>query len=401
MPPVFPFFSRRLFLKGSVALVAGAFLPTHFGESISHAKGSVVTSLKVGAIVPNARHFFALGRDLTNGLALALNHAPFSAQLHSIEYGTTITEAYNAADDLLKEGAHVIVATTGTKGIETISDLCAAAERPLIVANTGEDVVRDVAATPFTFHSTLNSWQATYALGQWAVQNRGRRAMSIAGFYDSGYDSLYAFEAGFVAAGGEIIGRHISHITPDKNEFSGVVDAVHTYQPDFVFAAYTGTVANRFLSDVMGQLRVPVLGTPFLTEFFPVPGILSGSAWSPTLKTSATTNFLDLYQKSTDTVPSILALLGWDTGTLIATAFQNAGSTDGRALQSTLRTASFASPRGMLRMDPITQSTLGPLYLRRSDGTTHQVETELPVPQTTLLFDATVLSTGWIYPYLT
>ncbi len=401
MPIPFPFLSRRLFLKGSAALVAGAFLPSYIDEAVSHAKGSSVTTLKVGAIVPFTRHFFAFGRDLTTGLSLALSHTPFSVQLHSMEYGTTITEAYDAADVLLKEGVDVIVATIGTKGTETLSELCATAERPLIIANTGEDAVRNIAATPFTFHNTLNNWQAAYALGQWAAYNRGQRAMTIGGFYDSGYDNFYAFEAGFVAAGGDVVGRHISSATPDKYEFDGVVEAVRTYQPDFVFAAYSGNTTNRFLNDVTGQLGVPVLGAPFLTEFYPAPDIYSVGAWSPALKTSATASFLDLYQKSTGEAPSAISLLGWDTGTLIATAFQNAGSTEGRALQAALRTASCASPRGMLRMDAATQSVSGPLYLRRSDGTTHQIESELPAPQLPLPVEGTGLSTGWVYPYLT
>jgi branched-chain amino acid transport system substrate-binding protein len=400
MPNLFPFVSRRLFLKGSAALVAGTVLAPHFFEAPSYAKGSTVTTLKVGAIVPNARHFLALGRDLTTGLSLALSHAPFSTQLHSLEYDVSLDEAYSAANTLLKEGADVIVATLGTKGAETISALCAEAQRPLIIANTGEDSVRHSANQPFTFHSTLNSWQASYALGQWAASTIGRRGIIASSFYDSGYDTTYAFEAGFVAAGGEVVATKISHHPTDKEGFGGVEASIKAYQPDFIYALYTGTLAATFLADTATQLRIPLLGSPFLTEGYPTPNIYSGGAWSPALKTTANDAFIELYAKATGLAPSPLGLLGWDTGNLLATAFQNAGSADGLGLQAALRTATFASPRGMLRMDGSSQSVVGPLYLRRTDGSTHRIEAELPAPLAPLPLGDDTLRSGWIYPYL-
>lgn len=400
MPKLFPFMSRRLFLKGSAAFVAGTVLAPQFLGASAHAKGSSAATLKVGAIVPNARHFLALGRDVTTGLSLALSHAPFSAQLHSLEYDNNLDDAYSAAATLLEEGADLLVATIGSKDTARLGALCAEAQRPLIVANTGEDVVRPQANQPFTFHSTLNNWQASYALGQWAA-TIGKRGMIASSFYDSGYDTLYAFEAGFVAAGGEVVVTKISHQPNDKEGFGGIDATLKEYQPDFIYALYTGTLAATFLADNATRLGIPLLGSPFLTEGFPTPNVYSGGAWSPALKTTANEAFTDLYTKATGNTPSSLALLGWDTGNLIAAAVQNAGSVEGIGLQSTLRTASFTSPRGMVRMDGVSQSVVAPLYLRLTDGTTHQIQGELPSPDARLIFGEGNLSTGWLYPYLT
>lgn len=400
MPNLFPFISRRLFLKGSAALAAGSFLAPQWSEATTHAKGSATTTLKVGAVVPNARHFYALGRDLTTGLSLALNYAPISAQLHSLEYDISLDEAYYATDTLLKEGVDVIVATVGAKGAEPLNRLCAEAERPLIIANMGEDSTRDVAQFPFTFHSTLNSWQASYTLGQWAAQTVGRRGMIASSFYDSGYDTLYAFNAGFMEAGGELVATHISHNPTNTSGFSGVVDTIKAYQPDFLYALYTGSLASEFLNNTATQLGIPLLGSPFLTEGMPTPQVYSAGAWASTLKNSANETFIEYYSKASGVAPSPLSLLGWDTGILLATAFQNAGTTTGQGLQASLRTARFTSPRGIVRMEGTSQSLVGPLYLRLTDGTTHQIQAELPSPTIPYLFSENDTRSGWIYPYL-
>lgn len=400
MPLFFPFMSRRHFLKGSAAVLAGTFLAPQWSEATSHAKGSPLTTLKVGAIVPNSRHFVALGRDITTGLNLSLRQAPFAAELHSLEYDSSLDDAYHAADSLLKEGAHVIVATVGTKGAEHISRLCDKAERPLILATTGEDVSGDVVNSPFTFHSSLNSWQASYALGQWAAQSVGRRGMVASSFYDSGYDTVYAFNAGFTEAGGDLVSTYISHHPTDKLGFEGLTEAMNAYQPDFLYALYTGSLAKEFLTNTAASARIPLLGSPFLTEEISVPGVYSAGAWSTVLKTDNNDTFVQQYMNATGLTPSSLSVLGWDTGTLLATAFQNAGTADGRALQASLRIASFASPRGSARMDGTTQSVVAPVFLRVHDGTTQHVESELPLPVPSSLFGKSDISSGWIYPYL-
>lgn len=397
MPTNHPFLSRRALLKSTAAVVAGTVLLPQLTEAPSFA-GSSRVALKVGAVVPHAQHFPALGRDLTSGLSLALAGTGGSINLHSVQYDSSFADAYNAAEMLLKDGAHVIVATVGNKGSEMLSDLCARAERPLIITNTGEHAVRDVARQPFTFYSTLNTWQASYALGQWAVSQYGKRGMIAASYYDSGYDTLYAFEAGFTQAGGEIVYTTITH-SPANDGFGSVYEGVATYQPDFVYALYTDSRAQAFLKNSL-TLGVPILGSPFLTETAPYADVHSATAWTPSLQSTHNDTFVKAYTTATGLTPSVLSVLGWDTGAWIAAAFKNAGSANGIGLQATLRTAALTSPRGTLRSDAASQSLNGPVYLRRADGYSHQILSELALSQTPLFTDMDGMSSGSIYPYL-
>jgi branched-chain amino acid transport system substrate-binding protein len=394
-----PFLSRRALLKSTAAVVAGTVLLPQFTEVPTFAATRHV-ALKVGAVVPNAQHFPTLGRDLTAGLSLALATSTAKITLHSLHYDSTFADAYNAAETLLNNGADVIVATTGSTSSELLSDLCARAERPLIIANSGENAVQSVAQPSFTFHSTLNTWQASYALGQWAATHHGRRGMIATSYYDSGYDTVYAFEAGFTQAGGEIVHSTITH-TPANSGFETLRTGVATHQPDFVYALYTNTLAHAFFKEAAASLGVPVLGSPFLTENVPHSTVYSATAWADTLQNGTNDTFVQRYTATTGITPSVFSVLGWDTGTWIANALAHAGTAAGTALQTALRSVTVDSPRGTLQNDTASQSLNGPVYLRRADGSRHQVTEALVAPTAPLFGGADAVRSGWIYPYLT
>lgn len=124
-----------------------------------------------------------------------------------------------------------------------------------MAVNLGEDVVNNA------LYHDLGLWQASWALGTWAAQQGGSRAVVISSIYDSGYDALDAFHQGFRAAGGEVAAIHFTD-TPDFASLK------QTYQPDVIYAAYNGQTLDRIHG-------VQVISSPFTR----IPGSVTAQTW--------------------------------------------------------------------------------------------------------------------------
>lgn len=390
-----PLVSRRTFIRGSAAVAAGALLPTPLLTGAIHAKNNN-SAFSVGLILPSIPAFTT---EFHNGLNLALRQQSTLGSTLTFEYGSSVATAYDVAQELLKNNAHVLVAGVGTKGAAELEPLLTQYQRPLLSVNAGEDIAQPGQTKPFTFYATLGLWQAAYALGQWTAQKIGTRGLSAASCYDSGYDHLYAFEKGFTDAGGTLLYTHVSHRPIARDEFDGLISAVQTHQPDFLFAAYQGDLAKQ-LANVYGSGalgNIPLLGSSFIA---PVYGNWSAISWADTLQNRAAVTFIQGYQSMFRQTPTAFAALGWDTGTLLATAYKTIGrADDGRAWAAALSSVAIESPRGTLRMNADTHTLDTPLYLGWSDGRALQIQGTLSAPSSIPIAEDGLRS-GWLQTYL-
>jgi branched-chain amino acid transport system substrate-binding protein len=293
-----------------------------------------------------------------------------------------------------------------------------ASDTSLVVMDGGANVVRAGEASSNVFYSTVGYWQSNWAMGAWAAQVLGRRAFLAASFYESGYDALYAAEAGIEAAQGQVTARHVNHGPDGPKPVADAIDAIKAAHPDFVFAAYSGTEAVAFVQAYAAaglQGEIPLVGSGFLVEDGLLPemgsaalGIHSALSWAPTLATPGNQRFAAAYTELTGNPPNVFAAVGYDTARWLSEALAAAGDSarDPATVREALRATRFVGPRGAWAIDPATQQAQTPLYLRQTQvaatGTVNQVLGELPPvderdPQLQALREAP--RTGWIYAY--
>lgn len=140
-------------------------------------------------------------------------------------------------------------------------------------------------------------------------------------------------------------------------------------------------------------------------------GVRTASSWNPAAHPEEQEAFRRLAKVPSGRSPAVFALLGYETGRLLAAVVQRGGSElSGEALCRALSGVSFASPRGRLQVDEETGELTGTTdYLqelrRGADGTLMQVALqELPLPASFRTdYDAVRLAeerSGWINPYL-
>jgi branched-chain amino acid transport system substrate-binding protein len=295
-------------------------------------------------------------------------------KLVSAEIGTCCGQIKSQTESMLgAQKPDMFVGLVNPSVAASISHMLQAAQVPFLATGLGENLARADEGSPYIFHHTLRMWESNYALGKWAATTLGRKAVMASSFYDSGYDTLHAFQMGFEAGGGQILATHVTHRPASGNGLSALVADIKQSKPDVVFASYYGQSAVDLLNAYAraGLSRsVPLLGTAFLVDQAVVNSVGSAAAgvttalpWAASLDTVDNKAFVTAYKNKTGKSPDAFAALGYETAGLIASAIDRAA---GGSLRDALAAASFAGPRGAVAMNAATQSTTGAHYLQQA-----------------------------------
>lgn len=346
--------SRRRFVQGIGA--AGAWCA--LSATPAWAAAERAGSLRVGVLVPlsmsssNATRFH---RGLQAGFDVATRATRVAFVPVVRPYRVGLLTAAGAASALFAQtGVKTIVALADGAVADELGRVAEAVGKRVVLAEAGANVVAS-GAGPRVVSSSLGYWEAAYALGAWAGRNAGRRAFVCASCMESGYDSLYAFSAGFEASGGKVVGTAVSHVQPGDNELPAALAALDDASPDVVYAAYGGRAAVDFVrayaSTSMARQAV-LVASPFAIDDALLPqlgtaalGVRSCLSWAPDLATPGNAAFTTAYRRITRSAPDAVAALGFDTAMRVA------------------RDASRIAPSAL----PLTSGDVGrgaPLYLR-------------------------------------
>ncbi|NJN18301.1 MAG: ABC transporter substrate-binding protein [Oscillochloris sp.] len=354
-------------------------------------------SMRIGVIVPESAMAPTFGPSLVSGLQQGLAQPTAPAwSLDVRQYGYRQHNALKAAEALLETGVNLIVGAMSFDLVRQLTPHLEAHRTPLIISDVGAIMPRRRHTSPFILRNSLGHWRAAWALGQWAAAHVGRRALIATSFYDSGYDTIYAFSSGFKQAGGtepELIVT--DHPTGGSPDLAAVVMAT---KPDVIFAAANGRRAAEFARmyhNLGPSNRIPLLVSPFFAdeawhadERATIPGMLSAHSWSPELTPQLS-------------MPGAIAALGYDTGLLIASA---AGSARKADLAVALTNTTVRGVRGTHRFNHEHLEFETPIYLREERNSFES-------PINTIIADLTALAanplaaptgvrSGWQNAYL-
>jgi branched-chain amino acid transport system substrate-binding protein len=331
-------------------------------------------------VLPQSRIAPQFGTSLLNGLRLAFDGSD-GVQLHPVWYGAHPNDGTKRVEELLATARlDLVVGALSRHEAAALGPLLAEHDVPLLVSDIGANMVRARQLHPYIFRNSLNHWQSTWALGQWAATNLGRRALIASAFYDSGYDTIYAFWSGFEHAGGQQPELVVSH-RPDGGSMDDVVTAVRQARPDAVFAAYSGPRAVEFVQAYAAaglHNQAPLLGGGFLVDDALLAehgaaamGVFSAHSYAPGLPVTEHHDFAGRYQTFAGADADEFAALGYDSGRLALAALQGAGANQhAGALRDALMAAAIDGPRGHVQFDLATLEARPPVYLRevQKDG---------------------------------
>jgi branched-chain amino acid transport system substrate-binding protein len=200
--------------------------------------------------------------------------------------------------------------------------------------------------------------------------------MIISSFYESGFDSLLAFRLGYEEGKGKIIDTIVTDAPIAETDLlESALQKVRQKKPDVIYAAYCGGSAVEFIkayASVGLAGKVPLIGTGMLVEkCFPgsrdldALDITTSFAWTHDLPLSENKCFTDAFYRHTRRSADLFALLGYETASLIVNTLNSCGGKhrDTKGFVRAMNHVEFNGPRGCIKMDPATRTTIGPLYL--------------------------------------
>jgi branched-chain amino acid transport system substrate-binding protein len=372
---------------------------------------------RIGLVLPESQLVPAFGPGLLDGLRLALHEvggvsAGRPLALLVERYGVSQHRAMARARALVEErGVDVLVGAFSRHGATQLGPLAAERGTPLVVADVGANAVRPDRQRPFVLRSSLGHWRASWALGEWAARTVGGRALVLSSFYDSGYDTIYAFRSGFMSAGGQPPAVHVTHLPEQGLDLAPAISAIREARPDAVFAIYSGWRAEAFVRAfaASGLARhTRLLGSSFLADEALLPalgeaadGILSAGSWAPGLGGAGERAFADAYGALAGRPADSFAALGYDTGRLLLSALDSVGNNpDGQRLRDALASARFSGARGPVATHAQTLEAASAIYLRSVEGGTLRADYQLLAAHAMPELEVDNLKTGWTNGYL-
>jgi branched-chain amino acid transport system substrate-binding protein len=374
---------------------------------------------RIGVLVPRSTVSPLMGENLVAGMKLHLAACGWEKTQLIVEEAGTETVIARGRSLLTVDKVDILAGILNPLSIPHLYQALDESGAIFINIEGGANSFLPRRENPSVYHNSFGYWQANWAAGAWAAARLGKRAFAAGSFYETGYDSYYAFPQGFAAAGGEIVRSDVTHLAPDKTGLSQLMKAIREASPDFVHAVYSGRDAVDFVKAYAAAGlagRIPLVASGFMVDESLLPamgeaalGIKSCMSWAPGLESRENANFVAEYSRFAGRDADAFALLGFDTAALITTAVRNSETNAGNSdnLRRGLNAIGFASPRGRVVIDPETGSTDAPLYLREvsSEGgkLRNAVLAELPrfaVTEKKADLAAIRALSGWTNPYL-
>jgi branched-chain amino acid transport system substrate-binding protein len=389
----------KRYLFAMVALGMAAMLAAAGGD-VSAQQGPI----KIGLIVPLTGVFSSNGRDLVNGLTLALSQVGNKVAGREIQVLTeddqgtpaqSLTKARKLVElDKVDMLAGPLTANSGYALRDYIDEQKIPSLYPIVSA----DDLTQRKGTPWIIRTGWTSSQPNHPFGEYAAKVlKYKRIATIAYDFAFGWENVEGFQDTFEQNGGRVV----AHLWPPIGapDYSPYLSRIPK-DVDAVYATFSGGDALRFLQQYRGfglEGRIPVIGGGTLTDEHILfeerdlaKGIITPLHYSAALSTQANRDFVRAYVRAYNRVPSYYSE-GAYTGALFILKGVEAVRgrvSDRQAFAAAVRSVELPdAPRGPVRLDAW-GNPIENVYIRRVDIVNGQ-------PQNTVLFTYPNVSQFW------
>lgn len=239
------------------------------------ALAATTPALSVGVLTTGNSSRPGSAAKLLGGLSAGFAAAGVPASLTERPVAFGYAGAAAAATELAAAGAQVVVASVSTIAARQVAAACAAAGVGLVVANVGAQLVDE--PLPGAVQTSLQHWQSSLRMGEWAAGHLGRSLFSIVSAPDAGYDTVFAVRRGFTSAGGRFLGFELTH-GADSGTVEQAARAAKRSGADVVAISATGSRAEQILQACRAVgLRAEVVLDSLAADAL---GRRAGAAWS-------------------------------------------------------------------------------------------------------------------------
>jgi branched-chain amino acid transport system substrate-binding protein len=364
-------------MRSIAAAAVVAFLAGTAAAVPAHAQGTV----KIGLIMPYSGQFADTAVQMDNGIKLYVQRHGTSVAGKTIEFirkdtgGVAPDVAKRLAQEMVvRDKVDILAGFVLTPNALAASDISAEAKKLMVIMNAGTSII--TTKSPYSTRTSITLPQVAEAFGQWAAKSGTKKAYTMVSDFGPGHDAEQGFHRAFKGAGGEIVGSvRFPVANPD---FSAFIQRAKDLNPEAIFlfvpagaqpAAFAKALAERGVNPKVTK----VFGTGEVTAEAALKGMGDASlgiitAWNydPMQDTGINKAFLKDYMAAYNRTPDFMSVGGYDGMHLIYEALKKTGGkTDGPALIEAAKGMKWASPRGVIAIDPETRDVVQNIYIRR------------------------------------
>ena len=325
-------------------------------------------TIRIGYLGPLTGIFAQAGKDMLDGLKLALEQVNYQAGGRKIELFEEDTEG-NSATAIAKyrklvdhDKIHVL---TGILLVNVGNSLVPLIERdqmPTLFLTTPDDLTKRKIAK-WILRSNFSASQIMHPLGDYAAKTlKHRRVAAIAMDNGFGHEEMGGFQRVFEDNGGKVVQK--LWVPLNALDFAPYLSQI---QPgvDAICAVFVAGQAVRFVKqygDAGLHGKVPLIGTGVMTDESALrsmgdeaTGIVGSLLWSPTLQNPANQVFMKLAVAKLGRTPAYFTAIMYSSGRWITDAAQslNGQVEDREKLVAAIRRAieTVPDPRGPIKLD--------------------------------------------------
>jgi branched-chain amino acid transport system substrate-binding protein len=325
-------------------------------------------TVRIGYLGPLTGIFAQAGKDMLDGLRLALEQVNYQAGGRKIELFEEDTEG-NSATAIAKyrklvdhDKIHVL---TGILLVNVGNSLVPLIERdqlPTLFLTTPDDLTKRKIAK-WILRSNFSASQIMHPLGDYAAKTlKYRRVAAIAMDNGFGHEEIGGFQRVFEDNGGKVVQK--LWVPLNALDFAPYLSQI---QPDVdaICAVFVAGQAVRFVKqygEAGLKAKVPLMGTGVMTDESALrsmgdeaAGIVGALLWSPTLQNPANQVFMKLAVAKVGRTPAYFTAIMYSSGRWIADAAQslNGQVEDREKFVAAIRRAieTVPDPRGPIKLD--------------------------------------------------
>lgn len=322
------------------------------------ATASFAQDLKIGMIVTLSGPPGALGKQATDGFALALEQKGGKLGGQTVQMFIEDDElkpdvALLKAKSLIeREEVDIVVGTIFSNMLQAVFKPIVESETFLISPNAGPSTFAGKNCNPYFFVTSYQNNQNSEVAGMIANAQGHENVFVMVPNYQAGRDNVAGFKSTFKGNVTAEVFTPLGH-----QDFSAELAQISTSGPDALFTFMPGGMGVRLvkqfagagLSDNMAFLSV------FTTDETTLPGqktdavgFLAAGNWAPDMDNSDSKAFVEAFEAKYGYIPGGYAMQAYDTAMLIDSAVAKVGGdmSDKDAVRAAIKAADFASLRG-------------------------------------------------------
>lgn len=298
---------------------------------------------------------------------------------HKVEFiykdvgGPNADASKAAAQELLvRDGVKYLAGFDFTPNAVAVAPLTKQAKVPAVIFNAGTSSINK--QSEYFLRTSFTLWQLSVPAAEWAVKNGAKKIVTAVSDYNPGIDAETAFASTFEKSGGTVVEK--IRMPLQTNDFSPFIQRIKNSGADAVFAFLPAGPATFAFTKAYNENGLKAAGITFYgtgeTDETTIDalgdqaiGLITAYHYSDAHDSQLNKSFVaklnDLHPGSRANMASVGAYDGVD---LIYRMIKAAG-TDGQKAIEAAKGLEWESPRGPVKIDPISRHIVQNVYIRR------------------------------------